>query len=171
MSIVRFYTAARRSRAAHHTGAALMPVILVFAALVVVVGLAFAAISISHSIAVESEYGSSRALHYAEAGLNDALMRLTRERDYLCPTIDCYSIEFASNGCTGMTACAWVTIKEGASTTHERILVSHGRSGVNERILERSFFFDNSLNGLVSGVTWCERDDDAAVSPLCPFAP
>ncbi len=150
----------------HQRGAALMPLILVFAGLVVMVGLAFAAISISHSIAVESEYGASRALHYAEAGLNDALMRLVRDRDYLCATNDCYGVDFVVDGCTNETACAWVTVTAGASST-ERLIVARGRSGGNERILERSFFFDAGLDGLVAGVTWCERDDDTSVAPRC----
>lgn len=150
-------------------GAALMPLILVFAGLVVMTGLAFASISISHSIAVEGEYGASRALHYAEAGLNDALMRVVRDRNYLCTTEDCYTIDLASNGCANGTACVWVRVQEGASSTG-RLITARGKSGGNERVLERSFFFDEPMNGLVSNVIWCEQYEDTAVRPYCRAA-
>src|SRR3989338_7236597 len=89
-------------------GVALLPLVFVFAGLVVTVALAFSAISIAQSIAVESEFGAARALHYAETGLNDALMRLARDREYRCSADDCYTIPFAPDGCTQNIACVVV---------------------------------------------------------------
>lgn len=137
-------------------GVALLPLVFVFAGLVVTVALAFSAISIAQSIAVESEFSGARALHYAEAGLSDALLRLARDRDYRCSTIDCYAIPFSPDGCTEDIACVYVTIEDGIATTTPRI-TARGVANTNTRILERNAQFDGSQNGAHASTSWCEQ--------------
>jgi len=143
-------------------GVALLPLVFVFAGLVVTVALAFSAISIAQGIAVESEFGASRALHYAEAGLSDALMRLARDRDYRCDTADCYTLPFAENGCVQNIACAYVTIEDGATENTLRI-VARGIANTNVRILERIATFDAENTGAHTLTTWCEQ-----AGSVCP---
>ena len=137
-------------------GVALLPLVFIFAGLVVTVALAFSAISIAQGIAVESEFGGAQALHYAEAGLSDALMRLSRDRDYRCAPADCYTIPFAPDGCTLNIACVYVTIQNSttASTAH---ITAKGISNTNTRILERTVTFDANNAGAHTITTWCEQ--------------
>ena len=143
-------------------GVALLPLVFVFAGLVVTVALAFSAISIAQSIAVESEFGAARALHYAEAGQNDALMRLSRDKNYRT-TVE-YAIPFGTDGCTQSIACVFVTIDETASGTPR--VSARGVANTNVRVLERLVHFDEAGQGAHTQTTWCEEGSSAAGA--CP---
>jgi len=63
-------------------GVALLPVILVLFGLVMVVGVAIAGISVSENTISSTKDASDEALAIAESGIQDALMRLARDKDF-----------------------------------------------------------------------------------------
>lgn len=63
-------------------GVALLPVILVLFGLVMVVGIAIAAISVSENTISSTKDASDKAFVIAESGIQDALMKLTRDSSY-----------------------------------------------------------------------------------------
>ena len=63
-------------------GVALLPMILVLFGLVMVVGVAIAGISVSENTISSTKDASDEALAIAESGIQDALMRLARDKDF-----------------------------------------------------------------------------------------
>src|SRR3990167_6772654 len=63
-------------------GVALLPVILVLFGLVMVVGVAIAGISVSENTISSTKDASDEALAIAESGIQDALMKLVRDKDF-----------------------------------------------------------------------------------------
>ena len=63
-------------------GVALLPVILVLFGLVMVVGVAIAGISVSENTISSTKDASDEALAIAESGIQDALMKLARDKDF-----------------------------------------------------------------------------------------
>src|SRR3989344_8944732 len=72
------FTAVRASQ----RGVALLPVILVLFGLVMVVGVAIAGISVSENTISSTKDASDEALAIAESGIQDALMKLARDKDF-----------------------------------------------------------------------------------------
>ena len=63
-------------------GVALLPMILVLFGLVMVVGVAIAGISVSENTISSTKDASDEALAIAESGIQDALMKLARDKDF-----------------------------------------------------------------------------------------
>jgi len=72
------FTAVRASQ----RGVALLPMILVLFGLVAVVGVAIAGISVSENTISSTKDASDKALAIAESGIQDALMKLARDKDF-----------------------------------------------------------------------------------------
>lgn len=64
------------------SGVALLPVILVLFGLVAVVGIAIAAVSVSEGLISVTKDASDEAFVIAESGVQDALMKLARDKDF-----------------------------------------------------------------------------------------
>jgi len=106
---------------------------------------------------------SSGALFYAESGGRDALIRIARNKNYTCASVDCYSMDFATNGCSLATGCAKVSVSTGLGTTTDpKIITSKGINGVSVRTMQISVLLDNGSTdtalqyGKVTSAVWTE---------------
>lgn len=106
------------------SGIATIPVVIIFTFLVLVVGVAIALISSNETFDVLFFVNSSKALNYAQTGAKDALIKITRNKDFSFPSPS-YNIEFATNGCTNYDGCATVTV---TTNGNNRTITSQGRS-------------------------------------------
>lgn len=139
------------------SGVASIPIVLVFGILIVAVGVGITAISFTEGVIAQGGYQSARALLYAEGGARDALVRLARDKNYTCATTDCYSVNFAANGCSSGTACARVSVSAGVgSLADPKVVVSKGQVGLNSRSLQVDVIFDSAQNGEIATTTWRE---------------
>lgn len=138
-------------------GVASLPIVLVFGILIVAIGVGITALSFTEGVIAQGGYQSARALLYAEGGARDALVRIARNKNYTCATTDCYSISFATNGCSGGIACAKVSVGAGiGSIADPKIVVSKGQVGLNTRVLQAQVIFDTTQNGEIATTTWQE---------------
>ncbi|MEK7212392.1 MAG: hypothetical protein AAB686_01820 [Patescibacteria group bacterium] len=99
---------------------------------------------------------SSNAIQYAEAGAKDALVRIARNKNYVCdtPSAGCYSIEFVANGCSANDGCARITVSSGTSP---KTIVSTGQVKDNIRRIQVDAYLDG--NGEITSVNWQELTD------------
>lgn len=72
----------KKLKVSNQRGVALLPMILVLFGLVAVVGIAIAGISVSESTISSTKDASDEALVIAESGIQDALMKLLRNKDF-----------------------------------------------------------------------------------------
>lgn len=141
----------------NNKGVAALPLVLVFGTLIVVLGLSLSTMSVSTAISIESEHNSAKALHFAEAGIHDAQLRLARDYNFTCTDEDCYTIPFLEDGCVNENACVWVTVSAGAGTVSDpRTITARGRSGINIRTLQSEITFDPETLGKLATTTWKE---------------
>lgn len=138
-------------------GAATLPTIIALTVLILAVGVSITAISFTEGLISVGQGNASQALVYAEAGARDALTKLTRNKNYTCTSVNCYSINFVSNGCTTDDGCARVSVSAGAGTSGDpRIIVSEGKARLSVRRIQASVIFDAALNGEIATTTWSE---------------
>ncbi|TAN58383.1 hypothetical protein EPN15_01250 [Patescibacteria group bacterium] len=85
MTVQDFYNKIQDARCRIHDnrGVALLPMILVLFGLVMVVGVAIAGISVSENTISSTKDASDEALAIAESGIQDALMKLSRNMDFV----------------------------------------------------------------------------------------
>lgn len=72
----------KKLKVSNQRGVALLPMILVLFGLVAVVGIAIAGISVSESTISSTKDASDEALVIAESGIQDALMKLSRDKAF-----------------------------------------------------------------------------------------
>lgn len=138
-------------------GIATIPVILALGILIVVVALSVTALSSTEGFIAQGSYQSGKASLYAESGARDALMRIARNKNYSCATVDCYSLDLETSGCSLNRGCARVTVSTGAGTTNDpKIITSKGVVGNNTRIIEVRAMYDTLGSGEVASTTWQE---------------
>jgi len=138
-------------------GVASLPIVLVFGILIVAIGVGITALSFTEGVIAQGGYQSSRALIYAEGGARDALVRIARNKNYTCATTDCYSLNFATNGCSSGTACAKVSVSTGiGSIADPKIVTSKGQVGQNTRTLQVRVILDPNQYGEIATTTWQE---------------
>lgn len=139
-----------------------LPVIFAFIILIIAVGIGMTAISLSESFISAGEREAGKALLYAEAGARDALVRVARNKNYICATADCYSIPFATNGCTNNDACVKISVSAGVgSSADQKIITSKGQSKSSVRTIEVRVQYDDALEGQIATSTtvWHEISD------------
>ena len=83
---------------ASQRGVALLPMILVLFGLVAVVGIAIAGISVSENTISSTKDASDEAFIIAESGIHDALMKLSRNKDFTSAGYTLPASLFASGG-------------------------------------------------------------------------
>lgn len=138
-------------------GVASLPIVLVFGILIVAIGVGITALSFTEGVIAQGDYQSSRALLYAEGGARDALVRISRNKNYICATTDCYALDFATNGCSSGTACARMSVSAGVgSLADPKIVTAKGQVGLNTRILQAQVIFDSTQYGQIATTTWQE---------------
>lgn len=138
-------------------GAATLPTIIAMTILILAIGVSITAISFTESLISIGQENTAQALMYADAGARDALIKLTRNKNYTCVSTNCYSISFAPNGCTTDDGCARIRVSAGAGTIGDpRIIVSEGKVKSSVRTIQASVIFDTALNGEIATTTWSE---------------
>ncbi len=144
-------------------GIATLPIVLVIGVIALVVGVGVTSVSLTESFISQGHAQSSRALFYAESGARDALVKISRNKNYYCSTTDCYTIDFSTNGCSLGNGCARISVSEAAGTTDApKIITSKGIMKSSTRTLEVSVIFDAGTEsstlqyGEITTATWTE---------------
>jgi hypothetical protein len=117
--------------------------------LIVVAGVAIAAISFNETSTAQIASDSSQALVYAQAGALDALQKLSRNSLYTCPGSGCYTIDFVTNGCSNNTGCASISV-----TGNPTVITSQGRCNNSIRKVQVTVTFDS--DGVITVASWQE---------------
>ncbi|HTW97111.1 MAG TPA: hypothetical protein VMD74_05655 [Candidatus Methylomirabilis sp.] len=138
-------------------GFATIPTILAVSALILIAATGIAAITYTQNSTSVVERRSETAWRYAEAGAQDALMRIARNKNYSCVTVDCYSLDLADNGCANGAGCATVSVSAGTGTAGDpKVITAKGIVQNNTREVEAQVIFDAAGNGEISSVVWQE---------------
>ena len=144
-------------------GMATLPIMLVIGMVSLAVVVSITSVAFNELLISQGEAQSSGALFYAEGGARDALIRITRNKNYVCATTDCYSLDFVASGCINGTDCAKVTVSSGIGTTLDpKIITSRGIMKSSIRKMQVSVILDNGTTdptlqfGQITGATWTE---------------
>jgi len=138
-------------------GLATIPTVIALTILVLAIGVGITSLSLSESFVTLGQDYSTRALFYAEAGAKDALMRVTRKKNYVCSTADCYTINMVSNGCSTNDGCAKVTVSSGiGSIADPKIITSTGQVKTSVRKVQVNVVFDTAMFGEIATASWQE---------------
>lgn len=132
-------------------GIATLPTVLVLGIMSLIVAVSVTALSFTELFISQGSSQSSRAHFYAEAGARDALIKIARDRKYVCTTSDCYSIDFSPSGCSLLNDCAKVTV---TGTDLAKVIVSRGIMKASTRVLQVAVTLD--ANGSITGAMWSE---------------
>lgn len=147
-------------------GIAALPTMMILGMLTLIIVIGITSVTFSELFISQSSSQSFRSLYYAETGARDALQKISRNKNYSCTTTDCYSIDFATNGCSLVTGCAKVSVSAAAGdTANPKIIISKGIMNSSVRTMQVSVILDNGTNdptlqyGLITSVTWKELTD------------
>lgn len=138
-------------------GMASLPVVLTLASLTVVVSVSMVVVSYSETLTQSVLQESHQAALYAQSGARDALVRITKNREYTCATEDCYNIGMTDNGCDNDFGCAYVSVSAGVGTSGDpKVITSKGILKNITRTLRVEVVFDESQYGKITTTTWSE---------------
>lgn len=138
-------------------GIATLPTIIGLTILIIALAIGITALSFSENLISQGQNNSQQALIYAEAGARDALLKIARNKSFTCSAANCYSIDFATNGCALGTGCAQVSVSAASGTSGApKVITSIGTVQTNSRKIEVDVVLDSSLNGLIATTTWSE---------------
>lgn len=130
-----------------------MPTIIALTVIILAMGVGITSLALTESLISAGQKQSSQAFLYAEAGARDALVKIARNKNYA----DCYSIPFATNGCTDDTGCAIISVSAGVGSEGDpKIIISKGQVRNNIKKLQVNVIFDSSSNGEIATTTWQE---------------
>lgn len=140
-------------------GVATLPTVMMLGILSLVVAVGITAVSLTESFVSQGNIQSNKALFYAESGARDALIRIARNKNYVCATEDCYSIDFSTNGCSLGNDCAKVSVSAGTGATGDpKIVTSKGIMRSSIRTLQVSVLLDSGAadKGEITSAAWSE---------------
>ncbi len=144
-------------------GIATLPIVMIIGAISIAITVGITSVVITESFIAQGSEQSSRALFYAESGARDALIKIARKKDYTCNTTDCYTIDYATNGCNNGNGCARVSVSEAAGTTvAPKIITSKGIMKSSTHIIQVSVILDAGTTdpllqyGAVTSTAWTE---------------
>lgn len=132
-------------------GVATLPMVMVLGILALVVAVSATTLSFTELMISQGGGQSSRAQFYAESGARDALIRIVRNKAYLCATADCYTIDFSTGGCASGNDCAKVQVT-GNDTA--KTVISKGVMKSSIRTLQVAVTLDT--DGQVTSAAWSE---------------
>lgn len=125
-------------------GVATLPTVMVLGVMALVVAVSVTTLSYTELFISQGGSQSTRALFYAEAGARDALVKIARKKNYTCSAVDCYTIDFSSNGCSTGNDCAKVSVSAGVGTIGDpKIIVSKGVMKSSTRTIQVSVLIDS----------------------------
>ena len=144
-------------------GIATLPTVIVIGIMALAVVVSITAVSLNELLISQGQAQSSNALFYAESGARDALTRIVRNKNYTCSSVDCYSLDYTTNGCSNGTDCAKITVSAGLGTTADpKIITSKGIMKSSSRTVQVNVTLDNGTTtpslqyGEVTANTWTE---------------
>jgi hypothetical protein len=144
-------------------GIATLPTVMVLGMMILAVVVSITSLTLNGLLISQGQAQSSSALFYAEAGARDALVKIARDKNYTCATVDCYSLDFVSNGCVNNTDCAKVSVSAGLGTTLDpKIITSKGIMKASNRRMQVSVILDggttvaSNQNGQITSTAWTE---------------
>ncbi len=147
-------------------GIATLPTIIILGMMVLAVVVSVTSVTMNEVIISQGQKDSQNALFYAEAGARDALVKVARNKNYSCTSTDCYSIAFATNGCTNNRGCAKITVSSGLGTSADhKIITSKGISNSSIHKIKVDVLFDGgtsddaSQKGEITSAIWSELTD------------
>ena len=132
-------------------GVATLPTVLVLGIMTLAVVVGITSVSLTESFISQGSAQSSKALFYAESGARDALIKIARDKTYLCATTDCYTIDFSTNGCSLGNDCAKVKVT-GSDTA--KVVTSKGIMKASTRTLQVDVVINT--DGEITSATWTE---------------
>jgi len=144
-------------------GIATLPTVIIISLMALVVVVSITSVALNQINISQKQAQSSVALFYAEAGARDALVRIARNKNYTCSSVDCYDVDFITNGCSLGTNCAKVSVSAGIGTTADpKIITSKGTMKSSNRKIEVSVILDSGTTtaslqkGEITSTTWTE---------------
>lgn len=150
-------------------GIATLPTVIVLGMMILAVVVSITSLTLSGMLISQGQAQSSSALFYAEAGARDALVKIARDKNYICDTTNScnstngyYSLDFVTNGCTNSTDCARVSVSGSGTTTDPKIITSKGIMKASARIMIVSVTLDSGTtdaslqNGEITSTAWTE---------------
>lgn len=140
-------------------GIASLPTVIVLGVVILAISVSIATVSFSELFISQGSAQSSKALFYAEAGARDALVKISRNKHYICTSTDCYTIEFVTNGCgPTLDGCAKVSVNAGVGTIGDpKVITSKGLMQLSSRTINVSVILDSSSDGTIATTTWSEN--------------
>ncbi len=140
-------------------GIASLPTVIVLGIVILAISVSIATVSFSESFISQGTAQSSKAIFYAEAGARDALVKIARNKNYVCSSADCYSIPFVTNGCgVALEGCAKVSVSAGVGTVGDpKIIISKGQMSASTRTINVSVILDTTGYGSIATTTWSEN--------------
>lgn len=151
------------SKIKKQSGIATLPTVMVLGMLTLTVAVGITSVALTDSFISQSSSQSLRALSYAEGGARDALLKISRNKNYSCVATDCYNIDFNTNGCSLGTGCAKVSVSSASGdTANPKVITSKGIMNSSIRTIEVSVILDGGTDdpalshGLITSTTWTE---------------
>lgn len=145
------YLKKQNSKYSQKRGVATLPTVMVLGVMALLVAVSVTTLSFTELFISQGSSQSSRAHFYAEAGARDALIKVSRNKTYLCATTDCYQIDFSTQGCTTGNDCAKVQVI-GDDTT--KTIISKGIMKSSTRTLQVGVTLD--ADGAITNTSWTE---------------
>lgn len=143
-------------------GIASLPIMMVVGMIALAVVVSISSVALSELMISQGAYQSANALSYAEGGARDALIRITRDKNYTCVTADCYSLDFVVNGCTSGEGCSRVSVTGTGTDADPKIITSKGVVKSIIRKIQVTVKLDGGTtdgalqNGLITSTVWTE---------------
>jgi hypothetical protein len=138
-------------------GFATLPTILAISAMILIVAFGIAVATFTETTSGAADLQSAASLRFAEAGANDALIRIARDKNYQCTLVDCYSLDMAANGCANSSACAKVSVSAGVGTIADpKIITASGIVQNKTRKMQVQVVYDSLGYGRASSTVWQE---------------
>ena len=144
-------------------GVATLPIMLVVGMISFAIVISITSIAFNELLISQGSSQSSEALSYAEVGARDALIRITRNKNYTCNSTDCYTMDFTTNGCVDNTGCAKISVSSGIGSNDDpKVITSKGVMGLSIRQIQVVVKLDggtsvaSSQNGEITSAVWTE---------------
>jgi hypothetical protein len=147
-------------------GVATLPTVILIGLMALALVVSITSVAFNELLISQGGAQSSGALFYAESGARDALLRISRNKNYVCSATDCYLIDYVANGCTNGTDCSKVSVSAGIGTVADpKIIISKGIMKAGTRRIQVSVVLDGGTTtaanqyGVITGTTWTELTD------------
>jgi len=142
-------------------GIATLPIMLVVGMMSLAIVVSITSVAFNELLISQVASQSEKALSYAEGGARDALIRITRNKNYT--TTSYYTLDFVTNGCSTGDGCAQISVSSGVGTTEDpKIITSKGIMGASMRQIQVVVKLDDgttvasSQNGEITSTVWSE---------------